>query len=122
LQAGRFEPGITGEWSQLMLDRPEKMSPSIPLTLHRLDLAQQLSLLAVNAEMSVAYGLRLRERTDDVLPVGYSNGMIGYVTTAQQVIEGGYEPVDSSRYYALPAPFTTDAEAIVNAAIDNMVS
>jgi hypothetical protein len=122
LRAGLDEPGVVGEWSQMMLDHPEKLVPTIPLVMQRLDLAQGLSLLTLNGEISVEYGLKLRERTNDtVLPVGYSNGMIGYVTTAQQIIEGGYEPVESTRYYGLPAPFATEIEALITSRISDLV-
>jgi hypothetical protein len=56
-----------------------------------------------------------------VLPVGYSNGMVGYVTTARQIEEGGYEPVESSRYYGLPAPFAPEIEPILESAIASIV-
>jgi hypothetical protein len=122
LRAGLGEPGVVGEWSQMMLDHPEKRVPTAPLTLQRLDLAKGLSLLAINAEMSVEYGLRLRDRTGNtVLPVGYSNGMVGYVTTARQIEEGGYEPVESSRYYGLPAPFAPEIEPLLDSAIASLV-
>jgi hypothetical protein len=122
LREGLDEPEVIGEWSQMMLDSPEKLTESIPLTVQRLDLAEGLSLLAIAAEVSVEYGLRLRERTGDaVLPVGYSNGMVGYVTTGQQIAEGGYEPVDSTKYYGLPAPFDPAVESIVIDAITELV-
>jgi len=111
-----------GEWSRIMLDHPERRTPTIPLIVQRLDLAKGCSLLTMNGEISVAYGLRLRERTGDtVLPVGYSNGMIGYVTTAEQIREGGYEPVDSTYYYALPAPFDTSIEEKIERRIAELV-
>lgn len=121
LKSGVGEPGVIGEWSQMMLDHPERLVPSIPLILQRLDLASGLSLLALNGEISVEYGLKLRERTKDaVLPIGYSNGMIGYVTTAQQIIEGGYEPVESTRYYGLPAPFSTEVESLITGKFEEL--
>jgi hypothetical protein len=105
-----------------MLAHPERRTPTIPLIVQRLDLAAGCSLLTLNGEISVAYGLRLRERTDDaVLPVGYSNGMIGYVTTAEQIREGGYEPVDSTFYYALPAPFAPEIEELIEGTIAELV-
>jgi hypothetical protein len=38
------------------------------------------------------------------LPLGYSNGMVGYVPTAAQIAEGGYEGDSSSVSFGLPAP------------------
>jgi hypothetical protein len=122
LREGVDEPEVVGEWSRKMLDSPEKLVASVPLTLQRLDLAKGLSLLAVDAEVSVEYGLALRERTGDtVLPVGYSNGMVGYVTTARQIADGGYEPVDSTKYYGLPAPFDPVIESRLTDALAELV-
>jgi hypothetical protein len=122
LREGIDEPEVIGEWSRMMLNSPEKLVASVPLTLQRLDLTEGLSLLAVDAEVSVEYGLALRERTGDrVLPVGYSNGMVGYVTTARQIAEGGYEPVDSTKYYGLPAPFDPVIESRINDALVELV-
>jgi hypothetical protein len=48
-----------------------------------------------------------------LLPVAYTNGMIGYVPTRRQIEEGGYESAEAFRYYGHPAPFADTAEAAV---------
>lgn len=111
LLAQRRQPGIVGEWSDLLLRQPALLRPSVPLDLTRLDLAAGLSLLAMNGEISVTYGRFVKEATGGrVLPLGYSNGLIGYVVTADQLVEGGYEPIESTRYFGLPAPFAPAIE------------
>jgi hypothetical protein len=99
-------PGVVGEWARLLLAEPDRLRPTIPLELTFLRLAKGLSFLAMNAEMVVEYGLYVKQRFHGcVLPLGYSNGMIGYVPTAAQISEGGYEARDSFMYFGLPAPF-----------------
>ena len=118
LEAQRDQPGIVGEWSRLLLANPERLQRSIPLTLVALELAAGLTLLAMNAEPAVAYGLFAKAYSGGrVLPLGYSNGMIGYVMTAQQIIEGGYDPEGSCPYFGLPGPFAPSVEAQVLAAM-----
>jgi hypothetical protein len=88
------------------------------LEITRLELAENLILAAFNAEMVVQYGLFIKDRFNRrVLPLGYTNGMIGYVTTAEQLAEGGYEPCGSTPYFNLPAPFAAGTEARIRTAI-----
>jgi hypothetical protein len=111
LRSYQCQPGIEGEWSRGLLENPERLHPRV-LELGRLDLCDDLSLIAMNAEMVVEYGLFIKSRlSHHILPVAYSNGMIGYVTTARQLIEGGYEPAESCRYFGLPSPYAADSEA-----------
>ena len=49
-----------------------------------------------------------------VLPIGYSNGMIGYLVTAEQIAEGGYEPAESYAYLYRPGPFRPEVERAVS--------
>jgi hypothetical protein len=121
LEALRDEPGIIGEWSTLLL-RTAQPPTAITLDLTRLDLADGLSLLAMNGEISVAFGLFVKERSGGrVLPVGYSNGAVGYVVTAAQVAEGGYEAGEAFRYYGRPGPFTPEVEPRLRDALGALV-
>ena len=72
----------------------------------------------MDGEVVVEYGLWIKERyRGQVLPLGYSNGMVGYVPVAHQIHEGGYEARDSAPYFGLPAPFTPELEEVIKAAI-----
>ncbi len=95
---------------------PLATMPLSALTLEsvRLDLARNLGLLTFNAEMVIAYGLHTKQVSRGrLLPVGYSNGMIGYVPTRLQIDEGGYESAEAFRYYGQPAAFDGAVEEIV---------
>lgn len=114
LSSYQCRPGIEGEWSRGLLENPERLHPRV-LELSRLDLCEDLSFIGMNAEMVVEYGLFIKSRlSSQILPVAYSNGMIGYVTTARQLIEGGYEPTESCRYFGLPSPYAADSETRIH--------
>ncbi len=79
----------------------------------KLTIADGLTFIAMNGEMVVEYGLFLKSRSPDLVPLAYSNGMTGYITTAKQLQEGGYEPIESVTYFGLPGPFDQTVEAKV---------
>lgn len=123
LESGKDEPGVQGEWARALLAHPEWRTPSIPLHLQRLDIADGLSLLAMDGEIVVEYGLRVRKNSGDaVLPMGYANGMTGYVPTAKQIAEGGYEAGGAIPYFFLPAPFDPSVEVVLGDALDRLVA
>ncbi|MFC5403110.1 neutral/alkaline non-lysosomal ceramidase N-terminal domain-containing protein [Cohnella soli] len=113
------EPGVMGEWSRKLLSRQEGLPASMPLEMTGLALAEGFSVLAMNAEVVVAYGLHLKSASNKaVVPLAYSDGMIGYIPTARQLEEGGYEPIDSTYYFGLPAPFAPEAEGVLREVLD----
>ena len=58
-------------------------------------------MIAMAGEMTVEHGLRLKRDHGDrfarVLPLGYANGMVGYVPVARQFDEYGYEVLDANQ-------------------------
>lgn len=120
-EAASREPAVEGDWGRAFLDRPDRIVPAARLDLQRLDLADGLGLLGLNAEATVAYGLDIRSRSGGtLLPVGYANGMVGYLPTAAQLREGGYESDRSCRYYRLPGTFDPRVESIVRTALTTL--
>ena len=104
-------------------EHPATLPPGVALEVNAFDLCTNLSLLGMNAEMVVEYGLFIkRQFSNQVLPVAYSNGMIGYVTTAQQLAEGGYEPIESCHLFGLPAPLASDSEARIREGLGKYLS
>jgi hypothetical protein len=123
LEAGKDEAGASGEWRRGLLENRERLVPAIPLQLRRLDLAEACSLLAMDGEICVEYGLHVRaESGGTILPLGYANGMTGYVPTARIIKEGGYEAGDSILYFGLPAPFSPEVEPLLRGAISAMIA
>lgn len=119
LEARQDEPDISGAWSRMLLAQPERLKPTIPFHIQGLTLADGLALLAMDGEVVVEYGLWIKQRFDGkLMPLPYSNGMVGYVPVAHQVAEGGYEARDSCPYFGLPAPFAPSLEELIKASID----
>lgn len=111
LQPDEGDSAAIRQWKQCLLHRQELRHPYRTLRLQLIRLGANLSLLALNGEIVVEYGLRIKALAESrILPLGYSNGIIGYVPTAAQIREGGYESADSHIAFALPAPFALDAE------------
>ncbi|MDF2713918.1 MAG: hypothetical protein K0R28_843 [Paenibacillus sp.] len=94
------------EWAVEMLGKLDERPTSLILEMNRIDIAEGLSLLTMNAEVVVEYGLLIKQLSGGaVLPVPYTNGMIGYVPTKAQIAYGGYEPVLSTYYFHMPGRF-----------------
>lgn len=60
---------------------------------------------------------RYQQAAPESWVLGYTNGMVGYLPTAQQRLEGGYEPVGSLPHFRLDAPFDQQTEDRVVQAI-----
>lgn len=121
LETLQSDSNALGEWSRHLLRLPNGIPSSLPLEVTAVTLQEGLALLAMNAEVVVEYGQFLKSISGKrILPLGYSNGMIGYVTTARQLDEGGYEPVDSTVYFSMPAPFSHEAEPLVREMFQRM--
>jgi hypothetical protein len=83
--------------------------------LYRLDLARELSLVGMSGEVCCDYGLFIKNLQPQrhLIPVAYSNGLIGYIAPTRYFAEGGYEPDTSAKVYNLPAPFDPAIEGII---------
>jgi hypothetical protein len=122
IDAAISKGGAWAEWGERLRRKPELLRPHIPFELTRLDIADGLSFIAMNGEVVLEYGMFIKEETKGkVLPLGYANGMVGYVPTAAQIAEGGYEAKDSSIYFALPAPFDPSIETIIRQGITQLI-
>lgn len=60
----------------------------------------------------------IRHELQQAVVLGYTDGVVGYLPTADEYPYGGYEVVDSHRYYGMPAPFAQgSAERLVEAVV-----
>jgi hypothetical protein len=109
-------------WAEFLMDKP--FSPTRQLTLQRLDLADNVTLVAMGGEVCVEYGHFIKDTRPDafMIPMGYSNGIIGYIPTAAMFPEGGYEPITSGMYFGLPAPFKPEIEEIIRKEISKILT
>ena len=47
---------------------------------------------------------------EKLIVAAYSNDVMAYIPTTAILAEGGYEPVESMKYYGFPSPFAFDVE------------
>jgi hypothetical protein len=112
------DDGLRGEWARLLLADPERTRPAAPVVLSSLRLAADLQLLGASGEPVSAYGRRVAVLSGGTtLPLGYTNGMTGYLVTARQLAQGGYEADEAPYYFGLPGPFAPAAEEVLHRAL-----
>lgn len=95
-------------WAQKIMAYPAYSKRN--LVAKRLDLVEDFSLLSMNAEVVEAYARYAGSLDPTVYTIGYTDGMIGYVCTAEQIAEGGYEPDESGYWFTLSGPFNKSIE------------
>ena len=79
-------------------------------------------LATLPGEAFCEYGLEFRKMTkSSVIPVGYANGNIGYIPTAEAYKEGGYEVNDAIKYYAVKM-IAPESEGIILAAMKSLLT
>lgn len=103
------------QWAQKVLEKDFRNYEILELSV--LTLGGQLWYF-FNAEMSMYYAAAARAWRPGAICTGYTNGMIGYVSTAKQIREGGYEPCDSAIWFAVAGTFEEDAEQLICSAIE----
>ena len=115
LQHMEPEPGgCMDEWRQIVLKNPRLLRPYIPLTLTWLQIADDLAFIGFGAEVVVHYGLFIKKMSGKrILPLGYTNGMAGYLPTGAQLAEGGYETQEAPYFYGLPGALDPKVQACV---------
>ena len=87
---------------------------SLPISigLKGLKIARHVGVVAIPGEPSVAYQQFIKAESESgILALGYCNGFPGYLPTAEQIREGGYESVLSCPLFGLPGPFAETLEA-----------
>ncbi len=87
------------------------------LNLSYLELSPDWKGLFFNAELVDAYQRYAQHLDINALVIGYTNGMIGYLCTAQQLEEGGYEADESTYWFALSGPYDPGLEEKINTLI-----
>lgn len=112
-----------GDWVELMHREPWRMQEDGKLLeVYHFKFSDDLSLVAMNAEMVVEYGLYIKRITKSTaIPLSYSNGMIGYIATEQQIKEGGYEGKDFIYPFGLPAAYNPDIESKIREVVDTLL-
>ena len=104
----------TQQWAECV--RAKDFRPYETMVLTRVVLGG-IPMLFYNAEVVQSYAAKARDFDRNALSIGYSNGMIGYISNAKQIEEGGYEPCGSALYFSLAGTYKRDIERII---VDNI--
>ncbi|WP_152364616.1 hypothetical protein [Microlunatus speluncae] len=108
-----------GEWARLMLADPDRHAGPVTVRLTRLTLTESTRFIGLSAELVTRFGRYTKERSGGAaITLGYTNGMTGYLITAEQVAQGGYEPAESPYYFGMPGRFDPSIEDVVLAELD----
>lgn len=93
------------EWARYHQDRMDKGLPEVrdvPFEIQTIRFGDSLAIVTLAAEMSVEYSLRLKEELRrhfrHVLPMAYTNDIVGYVPVKRQFSEFGYEVLDANQH------------------------
>lgn len=114
LTEAELTEGLDREWATALRRFPDRCVTNQPLHITHLSLGESLGFVALSAEVTTQYGLAIKEIGGrHLLPLGYTNGMTGYIVTDTQLENGGYEPDGSTKYFALPSAFAPGLEAVV---------
>lgn len=110
-------------WARHLLSRPERLGPAAPFRIQRLDLGGQLVLVGLEGEICVGYGFAVKElaRGRFAVPVGYANGCMAYIPTADMFPEGGYEVAGSYPYFGMAAPFEPAIDGHIRTALARLL-
>ncbi len=106
------------QWAEKILEKDLRPYETLETTM--VTLAGQ-KIITFNAEVSQDYAAYARQ-CGDALAVGYANGMIGYLSTAAQIAQGGYEPEGSALYFALAGTYDACIEEMIQQRIAVMLA
>jgi hypothetical protein len=106
---------VTHEPEEEYRTRGLKQNASVSISIRRIRFGEEVSLIAIPGEVFCEYSLKIKNlfTPEAVLPLGCSDGMVGYLPTRNAFQEGGYEPGRAHRLFGLPAPFTDEIERVI---------
>lgn len=110
------ELSVTGtefekKWACAVLQRGNQ--PTETMELMTVKYSEGLKFFAINGEVVQEYAAFARTLDSDYVTIAYANGMIGYIPTAKEIVEGGYESIESPKWFALAGTFDMNIERII---------
>ncbi|MGI6338461.1 MAG: neutral/alkaline non-lysosomal ceramidase N-terminal domain-containing protein [Bacteroidales bacterium] len=78
------------------------------------------TIVSLGGETLISYAIRLKELLgEDIFVMGYSNDVMAYIPSDEELLKGGYEIISSQRAFGLPAPWKAGLEEkIIDKVID----
>jgi neutral ceramidase len=113
-----------GPWADKMLvrlDRGALLCEPMSVTLHGIQLGEQVRIVGVEGEAIADIGVIVEERFDDgvTFPLGYTDGCRMYIVSDEALAQGGAE-VDSYYEYGYPAPLMPGIDARLRDGIERL--
>ena len=78
------------------------------------------TIVSLGGETLISYAIRLKELLgDDIFVMGYSNDVMAYIPSDEELLKGGYEIISSQRAFGLPASWKAGLEEkIIDEVVD----
>lgn len=114
---------VRRDWAAYLLDRVERLAPAAPFRIQRLDLGRELVLVGMEGEICVGYGFEVKRLAAGrfAIPIGYANGCMAYIPTADLFPEGGYEVDGSYMYFGMASPFQPAIDPHIRGALARLL-
>jgi hypothetical protein len=110
--------------AELMLQHYDAGAPlqKIQYPVQAISFGNDCVLLVLSGEVVVDYSLRAKRELgiENLIVIGYANGIAAYIPSLRVLREGGYEGGDSRIYFGLPTPFAEDVEDRIFDAIERV--
>lgn len=110
-----YEEGVLS-WAQKTMELTAKnqLMTNIGMELQVIAIGE-LILVGLPGEVFCELGRDIKQEFAPLKSVfiGYANGLVGYIPTAKALMEGGYEPSESHKFYGVPFPFAQSTEQII---------
>lgn len=118
------EDFLVREWAEYHTARIQAALPevrTVPFNLQTVRFGSSLAIVTLAAEATVEYGLyfkrELRKHFADVLVLGYTNNIVGYIPVKRQIPEGGYCVLSANQIHKRTGPYVADTEDRIHAAV-----
>jgi len=119
-EAADRNDAFSGAWGKTYTDvlrRGEDIPTTWPYRIQAFRLGDgraPFTLVALDGEVFTEYGLNLGKmlQPTTTIVLGYSNGVVTYLPTAEAMAAGGYEPT-AFRFFRVPGPYTPEVESMV---------
>lgn len=108
----KSEDALQRSWARCVLEKKEMKNVQMA-ELCRVQLGKGLIFYGISAEVAQEYQKFVRQLEPGAFCTGYTNGMVGYLCTAEQIAEGGYEPQESALYFAVNGTYSEQLETIL---------
>lgn len=113
------------QYHQARLDAGLPEERAVPFEIQTLCFGDSLVIVALAAEMVVEHALRLKRELQPyfahVLPLAYSNDVIGYIPVERQFNEWGYEVIVGNQYRRRTGRFVAETEKQIHDQIKRML-